>query len=69
HFLKSDEIERKKRELEQKRRIMENEIAMIEERFAREEDELKILVDQENSQARMTAGDTRELAMMRKADT
>jgi circadian clock protein KaiC len=68
-LLKSDEIERKKRELEQKRRIMENEIAMIEERFAREEDELKILVDQERSRDTMTSGDTKELALMRRADT
>jgi circadian clock protein KaiC len=66
---KSDEIERRKRELQQKRRIMENEIAMIEERFAREEDELKILVDQESFRDSVTAGDARELAMMRRADT
>jgi circadian clock protein KaiC len=68
HLLRADEVERKKRELDQKRRIMENEIAMIQEKFSRDEEELKILADQESSRDSVTAGDAREMATIRRAD-
>jgi circadian clock protein KaiC len=57
---RSQETERKRREIDAKRRQMEAEIAIIREKFAREEDELEILIGQEEKRetASGTANDT-----------
>jgi circadian clock protein KaiC len=67
-LLKAEDIERKKRELEEKRRIMEGEIEALRENFSREEDELKILLDQELQRERASAGDNNDMAASRRAD-
>ncbi len=45
--LRNEEIERRQRELDRKKRIMENEIAVLREKFARDEDEIRILIEQD----------------------
>jgi len=45
--IRNEEIERRQRELDRKKRIMENEIAMLKERFGRDEDEIRILIEQD----------------------
>jgi circadian clock protein KaiC len=65
---KNEEIERKKRELESRRKLMENEIALIRERFAREEDEMKILIGQDISREKATAKTKKEIATQRHVD-
>ena len=44
---KKEEIERKKRELDVKRFLMENEITILKEKYAREEEEMNILLKQD----------------------
>jgi circadian clock protein KaiC len=65
---KNEEIEHKKRELESRRTLMENEIALIRERFAREEDEIKILIGQDISREKATAKTKKEIATQRHVD-
>jgi len=65
---KSEEIERKERELESKRRTMENEIAVLKERYAREEDEMKILIGQDISSEKAIERTTKEIATQRQVD-
>jgi circadian clock protein KaiC len=65
---KNEEIERKKRELESRRKLMENEIALLRERFAREEDEMKILIGQDISREKATAKTKTGIAIQRHVD-
>jgi circadian clock protein KaiC len=65
---KNEEIERKKRELESKRKLMENEIAMLQEKFTREEDEMKLLIDEDVSRERIVAKTTKEIASRRQVE-
>jgi circadian clock protein KaiC len=64
----SEDIERKKRELNAKRISMENEIAILKENFAREEDELKILVEQNVIRQKETSKTMNGIAAFRKAE-
>jgi circadian clock protein KaiC len=65
---KNEEIERKKRELESKKKLMGNEIAVLKERFAREEDEIKILIDQDITREKETAKTVRDISTQRRVD-
>jgi circadian clock protein KaiC len=65
---KSEEIERKKRDLENRRIQMENEITILRERFAREEEEMQILIGQDISREKAEAKTTREIATRRKVE-
>jgi circadian clock protein KaiC len=67
-LLKVEEIGRKKRELEQKRRFVENEIATIRENFSLEEEELKILLDQDMQREKDITRDNRGMGTSRRAD-
>jgi circadian clock protein KaiC len=64
----NEEIERKQRELDRKKRIMENEIAMLKEKFARDEDEIRILIQQDLSREDAVEQGKKELAVQRKAE-
>ncbi len=59
---KNEEIERKKRELDSKRKVMENEIAILREQYAREEEEMKILIGQDISRRRKRCKTMKEIA-------
>ncbi|WP_440950661.1 circadian clock protein KaiC [Methanosphaerula subterraneus] len=61
-------IEARKRELEQKRRQMENEVAVLHERFARDEQDLAILVEQEQARDDAATRAREALAAERQAD-
>ena len=65
---KNEEIERKKRELENKRKLMENEIEALKERYARDEEEMKILIGQDISRRKMAEGTEKEIATTRHVD-
>jgi circadian clock protein KaiC len=65
---KNEEIEQKKRELESRRNLMENEIALLKQRFAREEEEMKILIGQDISREKAAANTTKEIATQRHVD-
>ena len=65
---RSEEIERKKRELERKRKLMENGIALLKEQYAREEEEMKILIRQDISREKASETAMKEIAVARKAD-
>jgi circadian clock protein KaiC len=64
----SEEIERKKRELESKRKRMENGIAMLKEQYAREEDEMKILIGQDISREKAAEQTKKDIATQRQVD-
>lgn len=66
--IRNEEIERKQRELDRKKRIMENEIAMLKEKFARDEDEIRILIEQDLSREKVVEQSQDELAVLRKAE-
>jgi circadian clock protein KaiC len=66
--IRNEEIERRQRELDRKKRIMENEIAMLKEKFARDEDEIRILIEQDLSREKVVEQSQDELAVLRKAD-
>ncbi|MGD0079989.1 MAG: circadian clock protein KaiC [Methanoregula sp.] len=65
---KNEEIERKKRELESRRKLMENEIALLKERFAREEEEMKILIGKDISREKAAAKTKTDIATQRQVD-
>ena len=56
------------RELDSKRKVMENEIAAIRERFAREEQEMKILIGQDITREKTAAKTMKEIATRRRAE-
>ena len=66
--IRNEEIERRQRELDRKKRIMENEIAMLKEKFARDEDEIRILIEQDLSREKAVEQGQKELAVLRKAE-
>jgi circadian clock protein KaiC len=66
--IRNEEIERRQRELDRKKRIMENEIAMLKEKFARDEDEIRILIEQDLSREKAVEQGLKELAVLRKAE-
>ena len=66
--IRNEEIERRQRELDRKKRIMENEIAMLKEKFARDEDEIRILIEQDLSREKVVEQSQEELAVLRKAE-
>jgi circadian clock protein KaiC len=65
---RNEEITRKKRELEDKKTLMENEISLIRAKFAREEDEIKVLIGQDVSRRKASENVMKEMAVQRKAD-
>jgi circadian clock protein KaiC len=65
---KNEEIERKKRELESKRKIMENEIAALRERYARDEEEITVLIRQDISRKKAAEKTEKEIATQRQVD-
>jgi circadian clock protein KaiC len=65
---RNEEIERRQRELDRKKRIMENEIVMLKEKFARDEDEIRILIEQDLSREKVVEQSQEELAVLRKAE-
>jgi circadian clock protein KaiC len=67
-IIRNEEIERRQRELDRKKRIMENEIAMLKEKFARDEDEIRILIEQDLSREKTAEQGQEELAYLRKAE-
>ena len=67
-LLKNEETGRKKRELEARRKLMENEIALMKEKFARDEEETKILIEQDVLREKVSADAMNEISVQRKAD-
>jgi circadian clock protein KaiC len=67
-IIRKEEIGRKQRELDRKKRIMENEIAMLKEKFEREEDEIRILIEQDLSREKAAEQRQKELTMLREAE-
>ena len=65
---RNEEIERKKRELEGKRTVMESEIALLRAKYAREEDEMTVVIGQDVSHEKTAANVIKEIAVQRKAD-
>jgi circadian clock protein KaiC len=66
--IRNEEIERRQRELDRKKRIMENEIAMLKEKFTRDEDEIRILIEQDLSREKVIEKGQKELAVLRKTE-
>jgi len=65
---RNEETERKKRELDGKKRVMENEIGLLKAKFAREEDEIKVLIGQDVSRKKASENVMEEIAVQRKVD-
>jgi circadian clock protein KaiC len=65
---KNEEIERKKRELESKRKLMENEIAVLRERYARDEEEITVLIGQDISRRKAAEKTKKAIATQRQVD-
>ena len=65
---KSEEIERKKRELESRRKQMENGIAVLKEQYAREEEEIMILIRQDVSREMAAEQTQKDIATQRQVD-
>jgi circadian clock protein KaiC len=65
---KNEEIKRKKRDLDNRRKLMEIEIVQLRERFKREEDEMKILIEQDISREKATTKIKKEIATQRHVD-
>jgi len=63
--IRNEEIERRQRELDRKKRIMENEIAMLKENFGRDEDEIRILIQQDLSRKKAVEQGQKDLAVLR----
>jgi circadian clock protein KaiC len=63
--IRNEEIERRQRELDRKKRIMENEIAMLKEKFGRDEDEIRILIQQDLSREKAVEQGQKDLAVLR----
>jgi circadian clock protein KaiC len=66
--LRNEEIGRMQRELDRKKRVMENEVLMLQEKFAREEDEICILIEQDIAREDELNSSQNELAGLRKAE-
>jgi circadian clock protein KaiC len=66
--LRNEEIERRQRDLDRKKRIMDNEIEMLKEKFARDEDEIRILIEQDVSREKAVEKGQKDLAVLRKAE-
>ena len=66
--IRNEEIERRQRELDRKKRIMENEISMFKEKFARDEDEIRILIEQDVSREKAVDKGQKDLAALRKSE-
>jgi circadian clock protein KaiC len=66
--IRNEEIERRQRELDRKKRIMENEIAMLKEKFGRDEDEIRILIQQDLSREKAVEQGQKDLAVLRLAE-
>jgi len=62
---RSEEIERKKRDLESKRRLMENGIAVLKEQYARDEEEMRILIRQDISREKVAEQSKKKIAVQR----
>ena len=65
---RNEETARKKRELEGKKTVMENEISLLRAKFAREEDEIKVLIGQDVSRRKASENVMKEIAVQRKVD-
>jgi circadian clock protein KaiC len=65
---KSEEIERKKRELASKRKLMENGIEVLKDQYAREEEEMKILIGQDILREKVAEKTKKEIATQRQVD-
>ena len=65
---RSEEIDRKKRELDSKRKLMENEIELLKEKYAREEEEMNILIRQDVTRGKEVAKTMEEIASQRHVD-
>jgi len=66
--IRNEEIERRQRELDRKRRIMDNEIAMLQEKFARDKDEIRILIEQDVAREKALDNGDKKIALQRQAD-
>jgi circadian clock protein KaiC len=66
--IRDEEIERRQRDLDRKKRIMEYEIAMLKEKFTRDEDEIRILIEQDLSREKVIEKGQKELAVLRKTE-
>jgi len=65
---RNEEAERKKRELDGKKKVMENEIALLRAKFAREENEIKVLIGQDVSRKKASENVMKEIAVQRNVD-
>jgi circadian clock protein KaiC len=63
--IRNEEIERRQRELDRKRRMMENEIAILKEKFSRDEDEIRILIEQDVSREKAGSASERAISAQR----
>ena len=66
--LRNEEIEGRQRELDRKRRIMENEIEMLKEKFARDEDEIRIQIENDVSREKAIENGEKAIRIQRHAD-
>ncbi len=66
-IIRNEEIERMQRELDRKKRVMENAVLMLQEKFAREEDEIRILIEQDVAREDELNSSQNEIAALRKA--
>ena len=66
--IRNEEIERRQRELDRKRKIMENEIAMLKEKFTRDEDEIRIMIEQDVAREKALNNVTKAIAIQRQVD-
>jgi circadian clock protein KaiC len=66
--IRNEEIERRQRELDRKRKIMENEIAMLKEKFTRDEDEIRIMIEQDVAREKALNDGTKAIAIQRQVD-
>jgi circadian clock protein KaiC len=65
---RNEEIERKKRELESKRKMMENGISVLKGQYAREEDEMKILIGQDISREKASEKTKKDIVNQRQVN-
>ena len=65
---RDEEIRRKKRELDGRKTVMESEIALLKAKYAREEDEIRVLIGQDVSREKAAANAMKEIAGQRKVD-
>jgi circadian clock protein KaiC len=65
---RDEETRRKKRELDGRKRVMESEIALLKAKYAREEDEIRVLIGQDVSREKAAANAMKEIAVQRKVD-